>query len=478
MRLQIRYLFAVACLFVVACRGQVESIAQQTLPPPTLTSLPTDWAQLTVAATDSAEITPSIPPTATSTPTALPPTSTPIPTQTATVTVTPSPTATPEPTATIITATLTPTPSPEEQARTLLLANRPIPDGFVNKSQLKEQIKTTQTHIRDLAFLLTQAASTQTLDCPKFAPTYRALQVESPSFRADETLQIANQHYNQAVEQGILDLNPIYEACVSQAATGDFQPISVTDLDEDSFNFAFAQRELITKDINDALLWINADDAIMQGLYSDTQALLAQLGEHYEDGTTARCDEITQIYSQLSQSPQVIAPNGRRLDAYLNYLDALSFIDQGSTAINLYCTERLTHNNGEPDEDGTGLPLPPDKLEVAKRTWLRALTAISTARELLATPEPTNLPDVSAEILDIQAGPGSNDYTIRIKYAINAGTPPYSVLIGGFTPGPDNIFTIAHTCDQDFLNMVVVFDSLGDRYQSVKLSASGKDVCP
>lgn len=473
MRLQIRYLFALICLFIVACTGQIEQIEQQVVTPlPTLTSLPVDWAQLTAVAT---KVSPTIQPTATSTPTVIPPTATAVPTALPTETATP--TLTPEPTPTVVLATPTITPSPEEQLLVLLLADRPVPDEFISKSQLKEQIKVTQIHIRDLAFLLNQTAAGEALDCQKFVPAYRFLQVESPLFTVAETLEAANVYYNQAIERGVVSLNPIYEACALQATADEFQPLVISELNAEMFELAYEQRDVITKDINNALLWINADNSVMRGLYANTQTQLAQLDDHFKEGTTTSCDEIKLIYDQLRESPRVIVPNGQRLDAYLNYLDALDFIEQGSAAINLYCTERLSHNNGTPDEEGEGLPLPPDQLEVAQRTWRRALTAIITAYDLLAQPR-TDLPDVSAEVLDITAGPGNNDYTIRIHYTANAGTPPYSALIGGFQPGPGNIFTIAHTCDQDFFNMVVVFDSLGDRYQSVKMSASGNAVCP
>ncbi len=492
-----RFHSVVFLLFILtACNGQVSPtpvLTQQ----PTLTPLPTDWGQtdqVTVeleqadtlelavdVATDTPTVVSTTTPMAESTatpepPTAVPPTSTPSPTATEPP---PPPTETPIPT--IFAPTPLPTESPEDTVQTAaanLIAVRSQFDGPVQIPLLREKIRQVQLQVREITFMLARSANGAAFTCQNLVPAYEFMLEETPVYSVDGAMLLANLHYNRAVNRAIVGLNPLFERCKGlRTPAGNFAPIENDDLKPSDFGVAYDQGLQVSADINDALLWINGDDSKSRNLYQSLRSTLRNLGEHYELGDTSRCDEIVEIYKSVEELPELTVQPGPRLDAYRNYLDAINFLLEGSDTLNLHCEEQLERNNGTPESEGAGLPLPPELLKVAELTRRRALTAAEAAIALLPQPTPVaTLPLVGGQILSVERGPNAT-YVIRVRVTYVSGLEPVSVTIGDFRMASDGVVTIVHTCELDFFDEVVFIDRAGARYESAKLTLERPEYC-
>ncbi len=475
---------------MVACSGQQNTISTPTtLPQPTLTPLPTDWGQIeqpTVALEQAEELELAVEEVATATPTAQP-TETSVPPTAVPPTATPSATATePPPTPTAVPTIFAPTPEPtelpedvEQSAAAALLSTRAEFDGNLSKPILREKIKQVQLRVREVVFMLTQSAGGADFPCQKLVPAYRFMRDETPTYNVDEALRLSNLHYNRAVNRAIISLNPLYVRCQGLETTGgNFELIANDDLKPSDFGVAAEQSGQVSADINDALLWINGDDSKSRSLYENLRATIYQLGDHYAKGDTSRCDEIFEIYQSVEALPRLVVPEGPRLEAYLNYLDAINFLIQGSETLNLHCKEQLERNNGTPESDEAGLPLPPELLKVAELTRKRALTAAEAAVAALPKPTPVaTLAAVGGRVLSVGPGPTANTFEVRVRASFGAGLNPTSVRIGEFVMDANGVITITHTCGKDFFDAVVLIAADGTRYESPKISAARPASC-
>ncbi len=386
----------------------------------------------------------------------------------ATATATPQPTNTPTtiPTATPIALptslqTAVPTPLPIDSIDTT---------NYVDRATLRAQIKFSQTRLRDLVFLLNQADQFGELDCPVFGYNYETLQSGSDFFAAKEQLRIANDFYRRAVVQGLFALEPIYLLC--EDARGD--DIDSAEMPPNLLLDSKSQGAVIMADINDALLWVNGDNIIARKIYNDVQIDIANYAFELSEGMAANCQAIDDLYSTIITSPQFSPPIGYRLDAYINYLDALTFIEQGSVQIDLLCNEQLLRGASE---DSAELPLQPDALRTAKWTTLRAQTAIELALDLLPPSEPPPpLVPVYAEV--VRTNPlDADNFEIILRVYMRVGTPPYSATADGFPMQSNGRITVRHSCSSDFHSTILVTDATGAQFESEPIIVSRDESC-
>ena len=303
-----------------------------------------------------------------------------------------------------------------------------------------------------------------------FTFNYEELRDGSQFYYAGEDLVIADDFYDRAVVQGLLAFEQVYEICEKvgkdEVSSAEFPPLSLLDAKE--------QGTVIMADINDALLWVNGDNLIARDVYSAVQIDLANYTAQLAAGTTDRCAEIHALYQEILAAPHFSPPIGYRLDAYFNYLDALTFVEQGSLELDLLCTEHLARSDAD---DATVLPLQPDALRTANWTARRAQTAIELALTLLPDSDPLPAPvPVYGEVVSTERV-DDDTFEVVMRIYVRAGTPPYSATVNGFAMQPNGRVTVRHSCGTDFNGNILVTDVNGEQFESESISVSQADAC-
>ena len=498
---RVHCLLACMLLMTAACAGQ--AVLSRPTSFPTLTPSSTPWEQITavsesVGREDVEQAAITLQP-----PTAIPPTNTNTPTplsNTPTSTITPTPTPT-EP-------LTTPMPSPTtlsetQRERLLLLGKRPSFSGATSKPLMRERILRSQRLILDTLFLLNEVPESGRINCQLFVMTYENIQLNSPIYTVDEELSLANFHYNQATNSAIVELHPLYELCLEQETeSGNYRALPLDD-EEAPFAAIYENREQLLIQINDALLWLNGDDSKTRGLYGRTRGAIEQHIELIDEGTTAQCEEITNSYEQIGNSPRLIVANGVRLEAYRHYLDALNFVEQGSAALNQECFNYLERAKESSTGDVDGQPLPEDVLEIATRTARRALTSAISAVDTLPlptpfptitpsptptltpTPTPTLTPTptptpilLASEVVSVYRGlPDTNTYVVRVKVYYLPSLNPVSVQIGEFDMDAAGFINVVHTCHKSYWDQVILTLPDGRQIKGERFTADGSPYC-
>ena len=492
------YLFAI-CLSLIslaACGQQAPDTEQsaQEIQPPTLTPLSTDWVELTLVFEDEQDtdesaiavrpteiintLTPTPTPTASATTVTATPTA-PAPTLVQPSTPTTAPTSTPIPLPTQ-TPTATPIPATVKQ-RNLLIASRSRSNESLSLAQLQSQIRATRGYINDLNFIIGEVEAGGDLNCPVFASAFESIRQDSPAYLGTEAQQTALYHYNRSVEGALTNFYPLYELCRSEALVDDaqFKWLAANRVDSETLFSASDARELILRDINDALAWSNGDLEKTRGLYQRTRIAVNRLGRLLDEGTTTSCPEIRDIYAELESSPRLIPAEGESQVAYKHYLDALRFVENGIGPIDTFCEEYAEANAGIDEDAWAVLPLPEPLLETGNHELLRTLTALNKAVALLpvATPVPTLAP-LWGDVLAVRESwvPDHFEVVVRVYYRVG-GADFVTARLGDFEMESDGKITITHRCDQDLVDSIIATTAEGEVVESPKVYATRHESC-
>ncbi|MGB1252629.1 MAG: hypothetical protein ACPG8W_18595, partial [Candidatus Promineifilaceae bacterium] len=396
----------------------------------------------------------------------------------------------------ISTPTTVKTPEPEHiQAARMLLENRPNL-GEVGQTALFHQVIETQSDLRNLSFLITRAEETGAIDCDGVVNGYARLVDDSPVFIVSPAHSLTYFHYNRAVEGAVKHFSHLNQVCsmhiVDLAQNGEAMLSTELIIPQSAYLEAVDNQREISISVNQAVLWVNADDRVTSELYGRTRQLFQQL--HSVVGntpTTNECQTIVDGYHAISRFPQ-FSPNTDtyRYKAYLWYLEAVAKARETGEGLKGYCATYLDGSltTSAADDNNIGITLTSASGQFLPEPDVqRALIGLSTSLgfirkaidslvEPTPTPEPTPIP-IRAQVIEARVGQRPYLWEVVVQILDVSGTPPYEALIGGFEMQPDGQIVIIHTCQLDFVDHIILVDSVGQLYLSQKLSANRPSHC-
>lgn len=414
------------------------------------------------------------------------PTETALPTATATrqntatrissPTNTPAPTATWRPTSTPL-PTSTPSPFPSPSPTPVRVVNVPSVSQFppaTNRAQLVAQMNDADQALDILVATVQDANWQGELDCGVLIASFGRFSTRFTAYTPPPELQIPYGYYRDAVIIVRKEIKLLYDKCLATAEpillVWEVTPASL-------YNSAFTQATQARQTMDNALSWLAGDPSKLSDLFTDTRLAIARYGTLINNAAVRHCHDIATTHRAIVFDSPLLSPApGANEVAYRHYRSAITAIETDGRDLFNYCQ----NTSGK----SPSTPVPNSASFAAKRGFETALHELSAAGVTLSAGGgsvpvvPTTAPEpVRATLIRVQPSDQSHLYEVVIRVQVFAGTPPYTVVVGGFPLAEDGTITISHTCQRDFRDRVTIRDANGEEFRSGVVSAERGTAC-